>query len=196
MSEQIKAAGSRPGKGPSNPIDANIDLKWSIWSADPSIWEERAPKTLALLREGIDEGMIEETGDAVEIWTHPSKPFRWGWLLVESNDKGDGVKARVIFRTGWDEPHYLMDTLGYSQDEIDDPKTYDAFVEVAPWTGGGDTGIEVDRTVTATSAKELLRKVEEVESDLLKEDEKAWSAFKKEHGRSGVVPNEQQSEEG
>lgn len=78
----------------------HIDLKYSLWTVDASTWNKLAP------------GMIEKIktawkGESVPIMIHtaPKKEVRYGTLTIS--------KGRAIghFRTEWDEPETLADTI-------------------------------------------------------------------------------------
>lgn len=50
---------------------ATISLKYSAWSTDPDYFQERAPRTYAMIHDGIEGGYFEETGETLVVASAP-----------------------------------------------------------------------------------------------------------------------------
>lgn len=94
----------------------NVDLKWSLWSADRDHWEECA-------KDAYDRIAKAFTGEAppVCVYTAPRKEIRYGTVVIEKN------KARVTFQAGWDDPLYQVPS------EIPEDKHEQAAEAITEW---------------------------------------------------------------
>jgi len=168
------------GRLQGDPIKVHIDLKWSAWSADTSVWEDYAPQTLAHIRDGIEGGVFEESGDTLEIISSPKKECR-SMIVAMRPHEGDLVVS-VQTATFWDDPNDLADTLGLRFNPITadwDPDEYACLVESLPFAGfSGEIGHEVQRSLVfsleTVTVEELLAAIDAVEDTLITEDEILW----------------------
>jgi hypothetical protein len=71
---------------------ASVDLKWSIWSETPSVWQEHAPQTYAALVKGVEEGYLNEYGGSLTITSQPRKETRMGRVRIT------GATTNVVMR--------------------------------------------------------------------------------------------------
>jgi hypothetical protein len=155
----------RGGSWRQEPIEMSVDLKWSIWSKDADTWKDHAPETYKHMKAGVDGGELEESGDALLIRSSPKKEIRYGSVYIYYDAKKDSCAAEVCFTTEWDDPCDLADVLG---------KPVDDFEEMLPEHACG-IGCEVTRTVYAKTLRTLLKKIDAVEDELIKEDAAAWT---------------------
>lgn len=75
------------------------------------------------------------------------------------------------FRTEWDEPYELADTLNLDPDSEDDLMYLE---EVLPRTNMDGFGVVIDINVSAESFSSLMKEVDQREDLLLKQDSKTW----------------------
>jgi hypothetical protein len=142
-----------------------IDLKWSLWSADIETFHERAPYVAGLL-----EVMSPHQG--ITIHTAPRKEIRFGTVTV-SRTSGLAWEAYGCFRAEWDDVSSLMDTLNVPDQDRS------MFEEACPYSDG-EPGVGIEFDVKARSLRSLLRKVDAEEARLLDEENTAWAEFEKE----------------
>lgn len=154
----------------------SVDLKWSLWSQYEEHWRDYS-------REGEVWDAMRASflgcGPNVKIWTAPRKEIRYGLVNV-SHRCADGY-----FRTEWDEPHALADTLGLldgmSDDEWQawlDSDDFQAFCESLPYNEhscNGEPGLLVDFEHYADTFEELMRLVDESEEQVLQESNECWN---------------------
>ena len=142
-----------------HPIILYVDLKWSAWSEDQSIWERYAPgawSRMKLAWQGVDS--------PVTICTSPRKEIRYGAITIS---KG---RAEGYFRTEWDDAEILAKTLGAVCDE--------AFEDSLPYsTIGESVGLDWDVEVSARSFAKLMHRIDCEESKLLESDEQYWKSL-------------------
>ena len=153
-----------------------VDLKWSLWTEGMEYWEEYAPKTLAALKSGIDDGEMLEHGGYIRILTAPRKEIRSGEAVIYARD--GHVMADVRFSTEWDEPYVLVETLMQLCElpEVSEEE-YDARVERLRCQELGCTEEEhVDFGEDPTLA-DVLARIDAVEERLLVNDKLAWESF-------------------
>lgn len=138
------------------PVKLSVDLKWSAWTNDQSIWDEYAP--------GVWEQMHqawEGTSAPVVVHTGPRKEIRYGAVTIS---KGE---ASGYFYTNWDECYELANTLGVECD--------DAFCETIPHSiHGMEPGIDWDFSVKARSFQKLMDRIDNEENNLLETDKREW----------------------
>lgn len=151
--------------------EVEIDLKWSLWSADEGYWEERAPAALVMLR-----GMNENT---LVIKTSPKKEIRYGTVTITGTaecegDKGD-LKAIGRFEQHWDEPLDLMDTCGFDLARATE-EDVQCFTDSLPFANDcGDPGVYREFEVKAETVAELLQKIDAEEDALIQDSTKQWA---------------------
>lgn len=163
--------GDEPPPGPKE--DVEVDLKWSLWTTDESIWQDYAPGVLDKIKRG----------EVAVLRTAPRKEIRYG--DVEFLDNG---KVLVNFRTEWDEPYDLANTLCPAGDD-------EAEVErIAEYLKGRDCD-PFDTDLGTRIVRELdkfdLEEIDKVENDLLEEDERNWKQLKadvEELLKPGIAP--------
>jgi hypothetical protein len=158
---------TRGGSGRQEPIEMSVDLKWSIWSKHADLWKDRAPETYKHMKAGVDGGELEESGDALLIRSSAAREIRYGSVYIYYNAKKDSCAAEVRFCTEWDDAHELADVLG---------KPVEDFEEMLPRHSEG-IGCENTRTVYAKTLRTLLKKIDAVEDELLKDDAAAWTGI-------------------
>ncbi len=89
-----------------------VDLKWSLWSKDPEVWQDYAPETWRHIRDGVVGGYLEETGDTLVIRTAPKKEIRYGEVMIWYNPRTDNIEAGVRFEQEYDEdPSDIVEDL-------------------------------------------------------------------------------------
>ena len=155
----------RGGSGRQEPIEISVDLKWSVWSQDAYTWKDYAPETYKHMKSGVDGGELEESGDSLLIRSSPKKEIRYGSVYIYYDAKAGSCAANVSFFTEWDDAYELEDTLG---------KPLEDFEKMLPRHSEG-IGCEVPRTVYAKTLRTLLKKIDAVEDELLKDDAEAWT---------------------
>lgn len=138
------------------PDEISVDLKWSCWSVDQSIWDEYAA--------GIWDRMKQAwkgTANSVVISTGPRKEIRYGSVLIS---KG---QASGYFCTEWDSIESLADTLETDADE--------AFYEMIPMSiHNMEPGMDWDFSVKARSFAKLMERIDKEEDNLLETDAQEW----------------------
>jgi hypothetical protein len=147
--------------------------KWSLWSEDRSVWES-APDLADALR------AMESLGGDLELVTlylSSRKEIRYGHLRIEGEaeePEADAAGVRLpgalhaigVFSEEWDEMHALADTLNLTEEEVE---------SIVPRTHDGENGVSVMVDVRAATVDELLRLIDERESDLIDLSSRAWA---------------------
>jgi len=138
----------------------SIDLKWALWSRDPSYWREHGHKShLDIIRRAF-----AGTRSPVTVYTAPRKEIRSGTVTI-----GKG-QAAVNFVAVWDSPACLV------PEDVPDELREDAEHKISEWLIGGEgfrwyqespVGARIDRTVKARSFKALMGKIDDCEADLI-----------------------------
>jgi hypothetical protein len=150
----------KPRAAAPKPEPVSVDLKWSCWSVDDSLWQELAP--------GVWERMrLAWTGDAapVKISTGPRKEIRYGSVTI-SKGRADGY-----FVTEWDDAETLADTLGTEYN--------DAFNQMIPYSMYTmEPGMHREFAVKAKSFGKLMERIDAEEDALLAEDSREWAFIK------------------
>jgi hypothetical protein len=155
--------------------EARVDLKWSLWSAHEKHWQDYAPTVLATLRAGITDGQILETGCGITIRTAPRKEIRFGEVTIYPYN--GHLFADISFRSEWDEPSALADTLLWEIGVADaSDATYERATEwvrewVAPIITEEET-IDLGESPTLAAA---LAQIDTVEERLLEADKTGWT---------------------
>lgn len=147
-----------------------VDLKWSLWTADRGIWDEYAPGAWSEMRKAFFG-----KSDEVTVHTAPRKEIRYGTVEVREGE------AFVSFRAIWDAPNCHVPEH-VPEDQIDE-----ASETIASWFDDnegyedGDTespvAAQVIRKVKADSFPKLMRKIDECEEQLLREEQEASEHF-------------------
>jgi len=138
------------------PEQLSVDLKWSCWTEDESIWSELAPGVFDKMQSAFSGGT------PVTIATAPRKECRYGSVTIE---KG---KASGYFCSEWDSVEALADTLGTVCD--------DAFVEMIPYSVHCmEPGLDWEFSVKARKFSSLMRKIDNEENKLLVYNDKEWA---------------------
>ncbi len=140
-----------------------VDLKWSLWTTDESVWEEYA---LGIL--GKMALALEQSG-GFTIYTAPRKEIRCGSVTVRKVP--EGFHARVEFSEEWDDTSCLLDAFGLEE------KDRDYLEEVVPRNDSGDPGVTSIREITAETFEEIFSAIDAVEDDLLKKAESEWKSM-------------------
>jgi hypothetical protein len=83
--------------------ERTVDLKWSVWSRDKTVWDERAPGVWEWMREwfeaSTDDGNPESAGLSGlprKVSTAPRKEIRFGDVEISPG------QAQVHFWAEWD----------------------------------------------------------------------------------------------
>jgi hypothetical protein len=168
--------------------ELEVDLKWSLWSAECVTWEDYGyGEALRLMEEALGGG------EPVTIHTAPRKEIRYGSVEV-----GEKI-AFIQFRTEWDELHDLADTLGIAPA---DHEAMESLEMILPSNGNGEFGVLEEASLEGiTSLEELLTRVDGVEKDLLEADAIAWTDLEEALGKgkteeTGEPPNPGLKEDG
>jgi len=145
-----------------------IDLKWSAWSGDPGVWDERAPKTYAMLVDGFDGG-FEESGETVRIRSGPRKESRY--MEVVFKPEGDGVRVYARVTETWDSVEDLLVTLGLPDrcgDALQDYLfRYDMTVD-------GEPGIWEEKNFVAQDLDTAMKEIDLLEDHILQAGSEAF----------------------
>jgi len=150
---------------PVEPDVVDVDLKWSLWSADEETFEEYAPGIAARMR-----AAHSGEGKPLLLRTAPRKEIRFGAVLIS---KGT---AEVEFSFEWDEPHELAASVddrletGMSDEEHDWVSGL-----VADYLAASYCEFRRERVISEEDFGKLLEAVDKVEEELL-EGEKGLSA--------------------
>jgi hypothetical protein len=144
---------------PTPVTNLSVDLKWSCWTEDRSIWDDYAPGVWEKM-----EAAFRGLTDPVRIDTGPRKEIRYGSILIE---KGS---AQGYFCTEWDDIDSLAETLGTT-----DP----SFIETIPMSSHNlEPGIDWDFKIKARKFSCLMRKIDTEENNLLVTDQREWDFIK------------------
>ena len=83
-----------------------VDLKWSLWSLERDVWNERAPGAWERMEEAFT------TGPPVKVETAPGKEIRFGYALISPGS------FRLDFYTEWDNGRqiHITDASGCPRD--------------------------------------------------------------------------------
>jgi hypothetical protein len=163
----------------------SVDLKWSAWTDDESIWDERHPGILDEMR-----AAFSGDGPVVEITSCPKKEERSGLIEIS---KGRAVGS---FSAAWGDLDDLADTLGLldedghwkdrtgmtaeelaerDQDHWDDLDR-EAFAESIPFSQEStEPGMDHHFDVRAATFDDLMMLVDAQEAKLMEIDDQAWS---------------------
>lgn len=164
----------------SGSAEFSIDLKWSLWSQDESIWQDYAPEALRHMKLMYNNTLILKTA--------PRKEIRYGTVTItgtsESEDSPNDGELEAIgrFEAHWDEVAELMDTFGLDPGDDDE---YQCFVDSLPWANtDGTPGTYIEFHVQATSVAALLTAIDLKEAELIKDNDRLWNeleaAYKRE----------------
>lgn len=144
----------------------SIDLKWSLWTTDFSVWMDYAPEFYDTMR------IILDTSGSFEVRTAPRKEVRFGYVKFQR--KGNRYTATVDFVTIWDDIEVLAEN--YISEDSDPDNIINYAWEIAPATING-TGVAVNRKVSSKTFAGLMKKIDEAEDELMSEDEAEWKLF-------------------
>ena len=156
--ETCEHEGNEPPPGPREEVE--VDLKWSLWTTDESIWEDYAPGVLDKIKRG----------EVSVLRTAPRKEIRYGKVEFLS-----GGSVLVDFRSEWDEPYDLANTLcpaGDDEAEVARIAEYLRSRDCDPFDI--DLGAHIVRKLDRFD----LEEIDKVEEDLLAEDERIWKQLK------------------
>jgi hypothetical protein len=151
-----------------------IDLKWSLWSADRDTWEEQAPEALAELERAWFTRL------PLEIRSDPSKEMRHGRVQLLPNQN----MIQVLFYIEWDDPDTLMETIAEEAGIL--PLTRgqrDIVLNSMTYGPSGSPGVMVSDVIAwpdraaGTTFDQLLSWVNAVEEELLRENQEAWESL-------------------
>ena len=147
--------------GPSPEVgSASVDLKWSLWSQDQSVWNEYAPRVWKQMQDAF----LGKTGP-LKISTAPRKEIQFGSVTVF---KGG---AKGVLTTEWDDVEGLADTLGVECDDV--------FRECVPFTVENMApGVSLEFSVKARKFESLMWRIDEEECRMLERDKRAWDCLK------------------
>lgn len=151
-------------------LDPNVDLKWSLWSAERSTWQD---KGLEKHLRAMEDAFVGRTKEFT-VHTAPRKEIRYGRVTVSRD------KAAVEFRCVWDDPRSLLpDEL--STDDLATDAAHDWFVNEGLGFFDGDAespvGACVQKTVEATSFDALLQAIDDCEAELLQQEQDNGKKF-------------------
>jgi hypothetical protein len=157
--------------------EADVDLKYALWSADPSYWEDYAPGVYGMMED------LQGTLDLLIINTAPRKEIRYG--RVEINVMEDGQwAARGTFHTEWDDVYDLLDTFGlpdskelWLMERLPAPRDFVIGMHDYP------AGVAIQFSVFANTLDELLDAVDTQEERLIELDESEYTRL---HNQLGL----------
>ena len=182
-----------------------VNLKWSAWTTDISIWTYRAPKAWAAISK-------LPIGGYVEIHSSPSKECRGLNVCIERTGKRAYTANGSVYCM-WDEAYELEGTLGLLTDE-GEPELFEkalailesagdvamdkfikdngytslthsqAFNDMLPYYGWGDgVGVELEFSLKARSLRALMRLIDEQENTCMEDSEAQWNDIETLFGR-------------
>lgn len=140
--------------------EKSVDLKWSCWSTDESVWGDYAPGTWERMEQAFNG-----TASPLKVASGPRKEIRYGSVVIS---KG---KATGYFVTEWDSVDSLADTLGTEPDE-----GFNEMIPHSPYTM--EPGMDWDFTVKAKSFRKLMARIDAEEDRLLETDRMEWESIK------------------
>lgn len=143
------------------PDEFNVDLKYSLWTDDKSIWEQFAPKVYERMKKSF-----AGEDKPVKIFLSPKKEIHYGFVLVS---KGS---CSGSFSTEWDEAEelaYLLDT-----------ECSDSFIDSLPVsTHTEGFGVGVKFNIKARKFSNFLTKIYKQNNLLVDNDRKIWNVLEK-----------------
>lgn len=145
---------------PVKPEEISVDLKWSCWTADESVWNEFAPGVW----DRMQKAFTGESGP-VTIHTGPKKEIRYGSVTIEKS------AVYGYFCTNWDDCEQLACVAGTKCD--------DAFRMSVPYSSHmNEPGVDFDfPKFKARKFSSLMQKIDKCESELILLDERKWNEF-------------------
>jgi len=147
--------------------EVSIDLKWSLWTTDQGIWEEKAPEAIKMLHMMLNNTLV--------IHTAPRKEIRYGTVTItgtsECSDAKGALKATGRFVEYWDSVDDLMGALDMPETEY----ARESLAECLPFVDFDSPGVAREFTVEAESVAELLAKIDTEEDALIEDSAKQFS---------------------
>lgn len=138
-----------------------VDLKWSVWSCAPSVWESSAPDAWRAIQ-GLGPG------EEVEITAAPNKEIRYARILISRAGSGmwcaDGEMTEF-----WDEADNLCHTLGLPE------SAFNELTGVLPYAGT-EVGISVAVHEAWPTLARLMEEIDEAEHMLIEDSGTGWMA--------------------
>lgn len=152
----------------------NVDLKWCLWSAKESWWNEyqnydsdaKLPKDQSLW--DAMQSAFDGTTPAITIHTAPNKEIRYGTVVIS---KG---AAYYHFYTEWDEPHEQTPDEIYADDSLRqafEEWLTDWFMALNGFMDNSPIGASVEGNAAADSFAELMSKIDAQEDALIDQEQ-------------------------
>jgi hypothetical protein len=143
-----------------------VDLKWSCWSTDESIWEY-APEAYKAIQEAL-----AGKGEPIVVHSGPRKEIHYMTVYIVPRG-GNKCVIDVQCTHCWDDWHDLEDTLNLPEGTMDDPST----TEYLPHTSDGEPGVTVEASFVS-GGKRAMEKIDAVDNEAMVESERAWTSLK------------------
>ena len=145
-----------------NPIEEEVDLKWSLWQESEDEWEDYAPGVYQKLKDAF-------LGDGAEIRVHtaPRKEIRFGDVVISEG------KAEVNFRAIWDSPSALVPDAcpEFLRDEMEELITsYFSEKDGYYYDYEDPIGASVVQSLSAVSFDKLMGEIDDLENKLVSEE--------------------------
>jgi hypothetical protein len=161
-----------------------IDLKWSAWTTDESIWEERAPDTYSMLKDGFEGGSFEEYREPMIIRSYPRKEGLY--MVVTLTPGREGVHVHVFAAATWDDIHDLLDTLELEDQQLEELRSRLYDDGLIDYRLDGDPGVVIEREFVISPSDQdgkdelasFMQQVNAVEDDLLQRSRHEWDQLK------------------
>lgn len=154
---------------PPPPLELQVDLKWSAWSRTVSDWTEAG---LADTLVAVESALIGVSDRPVKITSCPRRASRQAVVVVRKH------QAHVDMWDFWDEASSLAQILGVQDDE--------GFRSALPWVDGDAPGVSLVSSIRVRSLTGLLRRVDDMEKDLIHQSETAWADLKASYGSDTI----------
>ena len=169
MSEEYTSASRLRGQ----PHKWDIDLKWSAWSTDPSVWKDLAPQTFKMLREGFDGG-FEEYGETIIVQSAPRKEIRFMRVEVGPSRTEGYVDVDLYVTDTWDSPSDLLATLNLPDKCLDSLEDYLWQHQMIKEDGDPGWSVREGFAVKLYDFDAFMQRVDDAENRLLEESQEAW----------------------
>jgi hypothetical protein len=175
-----------------------VDLKWAAWSKYAGYWSDYAPDVYKAIRSLKPE-------QEVHIKSFPRKECRGLEVVIRHIYPSMWVAQGAVWSC-WDETRDLMNSLNLLEVEDNECKQllkqtdgdyvlasdlaikagyngimdFDAFNESVPYSSyTWEPGIDVEIDVKANTFSKLMKKIDDCEDKLLKQDHEEWEMFEK-----------------
>jgi hypothetical protein len=148
------------------PNEFDLDLKWSLWIADPE--DDAYPQGLIQTLRDLP------VGSSVLVRTAPRKEIRFGEVRVKRTDKG--YSAIGTFSCEWDDTYDLAASLDIPEDDPDGNGYSDALLDRVEIALLELRDPSLSFAVSGQDLPDLFRRIDAQEDALLTLDTECWSA--------------------